>query len=276
PYTVLRVSMQVFAEDGTRIHARVNERQHVDAVVLIHGFPFSESIWEAQSDALARDACVVCPDLRGAGKSGESEGPYLMETLAADVALLLDALGIERASIAGHSMGGYVALAFARMFTERVNRLALVPSRLRADTPREAQARRELADRIERKESIEPVVESMLPRLFAPSTPAERPNVIERAYEIVRRNAPGGAAAALRGMALRSSAEDIAEDLDVPMVMIAGARDATLAQEEAREIVGRFPRGRLIVCEQSGHLPMMEEPELVTQALRQWLKETLI
>jgi pimeloyl-ACP methyl ester carboxylesterase len=268
--------MQVFAEDGTRIHARVNERQHVDAVVLIHGFPFSESIWEAQADALARDACVVCPDLRGAGKSGESEGPYLMETLAADVALLLDALGIERASIAGHSMGGYVALAFARMFTERVARLALVPSRLRTDTPREAQARRELADRIEREESIEPVVESMLPRLFAPSTPAERPNVIERAYEIVRCNAPGGAAAALRGVALRSSAEDIAEDLDVPMVMIAGARDATLAQEEAREIVGHFPRGRLIVCERSGHLPMMEEPELVTQALRQWLKEPLI
>ena len=76
--------MQVFAEDGTRIHARVNERQHVDAVVLIHGFPFSASIWDAQADALARDACVVCPDLRGAGKSSESEGPYLMETLAAD------------------------------------------------------------------------------------------------------------------------------------------------------------------------------------------------
>jgi pimeloyl-ACP methyl ester carboxylesterase len=268
--------MQVFAEDGTRIHARVNERQHVDAVVLIHGFPFSESIWDAQADALARDACVVCPDLRGAGKSGESAGPYLMETLAADIALLLDALGIERASIAGHSMGGYVALAFARMFTERVARLALVPSRLRADTPKEAEARRELADRIELEESIEPVVESMLPRLFAPGTPAERPIVIERAYEIVRGNAPGGAAAALRGMALRSSAEDIAEDLDVPMVMVAGAQDATQSQEEAREIVGRFARGRLIVCRRSGHLPMMEEPEVVTQALRQWLKEALI
>jgi pimeloyl-ACP methyl ester carboxylesterase len=268
--------MQVFAEDGTRIHARVNERQRVDAVVLIHGFPFSASIWDAQADALARDVCVVCPDLRGAGKSSEPEGPYLMETLAADVALLLDALGIERASIAGHSMGGYVALAFARMFTERVARLALVPSRLRADTPEEAEARRELADRIEREESIEPVVESMLPRLFAPSTAVERPAVIERACEIVRRNAPRGAAAALRGMALRSSAEDIAEDLDLPMVMIAGARDAVLAQEEAREVVGRFPRGRLIVCEASGHMPMLEEPELVTQALRQWLKEPLI
>jgi 3-oxoadipate enol-lactonase len=267
--------MQVFAEDGTRIDARVNERQHVNAVVLIHGFPFSASIWDAQVDALAQDACVVCPDLRGAGKSSESEGPYLMETLAADVALLLDALGIERASIAGHSMGGCVALAFARMFTERVERLALVPSRLRADTPKEAQARWELADRIEREKSIAPVVESILPRLFAPTTPAERPGVVERVYEIVARNAPGGAAAALRGMALRSSAEDIAEDLHVPMVLIAGARDATLTQEEAEEIVGRFPRGRLVVCKESGHLPMMEEPDLVTAALREWLKEEL-
>jgi pimeloyl-ACP methyl ester carboxylesterase len=265
--------MQVFAEDGTRIDARVNQRQHDNAVVLIHGFPFSASIWDAQADALSQDACVICPDLRGAGKSSEAAGPYLMETLAADVALLLDALGIERASIAGHSMGGYVAMAFARMFTERVDRIALVPSRLRADTPKEAQGRWELADRIEREESIGPVVESMLPRLFAPSTPAERPSVVERAYAIVARNAPGGAAAALRGMALRSSAEDIAEDLDLPMVMIAGARDATLTQGEAREIVGRFPRGRLVVCKESGHVPMMEEPELVSAALREWLKE---
>jgi 3-oxoadipate enol-lactonase len=265
--------MQVFTEDGTRIDARVNGRQHVNAVVLIHGFPFSASIWDAQADALAHDACVVCPDLRGAGKSGESEGPYLMETLAADVALLLDALGIERASIAGHSMGGYVALAFARMFTERVVRLALVPSRLRADTPKEARARWDLADRVEREKSMAPLIDSMLPRLFAPTTPSERPGVVERAYEIVARNAPGGAAAALRGMALRSSAEDIAEDLDVPMVMIAGAQDATLTQAEATDVVGRFPRGRLVLCTKSGHLPMMEEPELVSAALREWLSE---
>ena len=63
------------------------------------------------------------PILRGAGNSSAPEGPYLMESLAADVALLLDSLGIERASLVGHSMGGYVALAFARMFTERVARL---------------------------------------------------------------------------------------------------------------------------------------------------------
>ena len=261
--------MQVFAEDGVRIDARVNGREHRDAVVLIHGFPLSSSIWDEQ-DSLAAEVCVVRPELRGAGSASAPEGPYLMESLAADVALLLDALGIERAALIGHSMGGYVALAFARMFTERVTGLALTPSRLRADTPKEAVARRELAERVERAASIEPVIEG-LPRLFAPATLTERPRVVERVYEIARGISPGGAAAALRGMAMRSSSEDFVEDLDAPMLMIAGAADPLIPLEEASAIAERFARGRLVICEKSGHLPMMEEPALFTDALRGWL-----
>lgn len=263
--------MQVFADDGACIDARIDGRKREAAVVLIHGFPLTREIWEVQSDALARTWCVLRPDLRGAGTSSVPEGPYLMERLAADVAALLDAMGIERASLIGHSVGGYVALAFARMFTERVTRLALVASRLRADTPDEAATRRDIADRVEREGSIEPIIEAYLPRLLASRTFAERRDVVEHAYEIARRNAPAGAAATLRGMALRSSSEDIAADVDVPMLMIAGGRDQVVGVEEARSIVAKFPRGRLVICDESGHLPMLEEPELVTEALESWL-----
>ncbi len=263
--------MQVFAEDGTRVDARVNGREHRNTVVLIHGFPVSASIWDAQ-DALAADACVVRPDLRGAGNSSAPEGPYLMESLAADVALVLDSLGIERASLVGHSMGGYVALSFARMFTERVAGLALVASRLRADTPQEAEARRQLADRVEGEGSIEPVIDG-LARLFAPSTLEHRRSVVDCVYEIALRTSPVGAAAALRGMALRASSEDIAEDFEMPMLMVAGARDAVVPLAESRAIAQRFAHGRLVICEKSGHLPMMEEPALVTASLKDWLAE---
>ncbi len=267
--------MQVFTEDGTRVDARVNGREHLNAVVFIHGFTLSASIWDAQQ-SLAADACVVRPDLRGAGNSSAPEGPYLMESLAADVALLLDSLGIERASLVGHSMGGYVALSFARMFTERVAGLALVASRLRADTPQEAQARRELADRVERESSVEPVIEG-LARLFAPSTLEHRRSVVDYVYGIALHTSPVGAAAALRGMALRASSEDIAEDFEMPMLMVAGARDAVVPLAESRAVAQRFKRGRLVICEESGHLPMVEEPALVTTALREWLlSEALI
>lgn len=264
--------MQVFADDDACIDACIDGRRRDSAVVLIHGFPLTRAIWQVQAEALAPTWCVIRPDLRGSGKSCAPDGPYLMERLAADVAEVLDALGIERAALIGHSMGGYVALAFARMFTERLNGLALVTSRLRADTPDEADARRALADRAELENSLEPVVEAYLPRLPAPQTFSQRRNVVDAAYEIARQNTPAGAAATLRGIALRGCAEDIAEDLEMPMLMIAGAHDRVVRIEEARSIAHSFPRGRLVVCEQSGHLPMLEEPQRVAEALESWLR----
>lgn len=264
--------MQVFTDDGAFIDACIDGRKREPVVVMIHGFPFTREIWEVQAEALARAWCVLRPDLRGAGKSSVPDGPYLMERLAADVAGLLDALALERVALIGHSMGGYVALAFARMFTERLARLALVASRLRADTSDEAAARREVADRAERENSMEPIVEAYLPRLLCARSFAERRGVVDRAYNIARQNAPAGAAATLRGMALRACAQDIAEDLDVPMMMIAGARDGVLAIEEARSIAAQFPRGQLVVCNESGHLPMLEESRRVTEALEVWLR----
>lgn len=194
-----------------------------------------------------------------------------MELLAADVAAILDAMAIDSATLVGHSMGGYVALAFARMFTERLRGLALISGRLQMDTPEQATARRDLAARIERERSIEPVVEAYLPRMFSPQTRAGRHGVVEKAYAIARRNDPMGAAAALRGMALRASSEDIAGDLDVPVLCVTGAEDRIFSIEESRADAQRFPRCDFVVCEESGHLAMMEQPDAVTRALRSWL-----
>ena len=265
--------MQVFADDGARIDVRVDGRKRDPAVVLIHGFPLTNAIWEAQNAALTQSFYVLRPDLRGAGASSAPDGPYLMERLAADVAALLDALGFERALLIGHSMGGYVALAFARMFTERLCGLALVASRLRADTPAEATARRELARRVESDESSEPAIEAYLPRLFAPETLERKAEVVRRAYAIARENVPAGVAATLRGMALRASSEDIAEDLEVPALVVSGACDGVVHLDEASAVAQTFPRGRLVTCGRSGHLPMLEEPDVVTDALGDWLMQ---
>jgi pimeloyl-ACP methyl ester carboxylesterase len=263
--------MQVFADDGARINVCVDGRERDVPVVLIHGFPLTRAIWDVQADSLAKRFCVIRPDLRGAGASSAPDGPYLMERLASDVAAVLDALAIERVALAGHSMGGYLALAFARMFTERVTHLALVASRLRADTPDEAAGRRALADRLEREMTVEPVVEAYLPRLLSPKTVREKPQIAERAYEIARKNTATGAAATLRGIALRASSEDIAEDLDVPALVLAGGLDRVVPLEEARSVAAKFPRAELVICDESGHLPMMEEPPRVTDALARWL-----
>jgi 3-oxoadipate enol-lactonase len=258
--------MQVFGDADARVGVRV-DGAGADAVVFIHGFSLASEMWNAQSTALARDRRTIAIDLRGMGSSSVPDGPYLMETLASDVAGVLDALGVERAMLVGHSLGGYVALAFARMFSERVTALALVSSRLAADTAEQAAARYELADRVEAEASIGAVVDAFVPRLLAPEIAAQRPDLVESVRAMMARTDPRGAAAMLRGMALRDAASDIAPDLTVPVVAIAGRYDLIIPLEEARAVAAAFPHGRLVVCEQSGHMPMLEEPDLVTETL---------
>jgi pimeloyl-ACP methyl ester carboxylesterase len=264
--------MQVFGDDGARLDVRVDGSRGTP-IVLIAGFPLTRDVWNAQAQTLARTHRAILPDVRGTGNSSVTDGPYLMEALASDVAAELDALGIGRVAMAGHSLGGYVALAFARMFTERVSHLALVCSRLAADSAERARARRELADRTEQTGSMQSVVDAYVPLLAAPETPAERPEIVETVRAMADSIDPRGGAALLRGMAMRAPADDIAGDLDVPVLVVAGERDAVVPLEEARAVARTFPRGRLVVCARSGHLPMLEEPEKVGAALAALVSE---
>ncbi len=258
--------MQVFESDGARISASIDGSGD-DAVVLIHGFPFAREIWNEQSEMLAAAHRTIAIDLRGMGESSVCDGPYLMEILAGDVAGVLDALGIERATIVGHSLGGYVALAFARMYSERVARLVLVCSRLNADDAALVSGRNELASRIEATGSNAEVVGAMLDGLFAPQTRERRPEIIEKARKIAKKNDPRGLAAMQRGMALRDASYDIAPDLTMPVLVVAGASDPLLPVQEAQATAAAFPAARLLVCPASGHVPMLEDGPLLGRAL---------
>lgn len=234
-------------------------------IVLLHGFPLAKETWDAQAAALADRARVVRFDLRGLGATTVTSGPYLMETLAGDLAEILDALDIERATIVGHSLGGYVALAFFRMFAERCAGLGIVCSRAGADDPERAAGRRALADRAER-EGMAPVVESFLPKYFAPSVYSEQPELVARARAIIERTNPRGAAAMLRGIAERVGSEDLFEEMDLPVHVVAGARDALVGVSEARA-VGDAVAGAEFDLLDCGHFPMYEVPGALTASL---------
>jgi 3-oxoadipate enol-lactonase len=260
--------MQVLGDGGVPIDVRI-EGSGARVVVLLAGFPLTREIWDGPAQRLARAHRVVLADLRGTGASGVGDGPYLMESLAADVAVVLDALGIERASIAGHSAGGYVALAFARMFTERLERLALVCSRLVADAPEQAREREMLAKRLEQGDSAA-LVDAYVGKLVSTRTKNEHPETVARIAEIVRRMDARGAAALLRGMALRSASDDIAPELTMPVLVLAGTDDAVVPPDESRAIAAAFPDATLAFAT-SGHVPMLEDPDATTEALSAWM-----
>jgi 3-oxoadipate enol-lactonase len=241
------------------------------AIVLLHAFPLAKEEWDRQAASLARSARVIRLDLRGLGRSGVTPGPVLVDALAGDVAELLDALELERAVVVGHSLGTYVAFAFLRLFVERVRGLGLVCGRPDADDAAGRRRRLELADATER-DGMAPLLDFYLPRLFAPEAYAARPALVEEARALCARTDPRGAAAVLRGMALRVSADDLLGEIAVPVRIVAGKHDALIPLEVQRAMATAIP-GAVIDEVDAGHMAPLEAPDAVSSALEQLLRE---
>ncbi|MGA3036312.1 MAG: alpha/beta hydrolase [Vulcanimicrobiaceae bacterium] len=256
--------MQTIPIDGGTLSYADDGTGH--AVILIHGFLLDHSIWDGIVPALTPRARVIRPDLRGLGRSSVTPGPYLIEALAADIAALLDANRIASATVVGHSLGGYVALAFFRMFRERVDALGLVGSRFVNDTEEAARDRYVLADRAER-DGIAPVVDAFIPRFFAPAVYKENPQLIEEMRQLCGRTDPHGAAAHLRGAAQRVDARDLVDDIDVPFLFAIGDQDAIMGYAEALDVVPRIPSAQLATFAGCGHMPMYEAADQLADAL---------
>jgi 3-oxoadipate enol-lactonase len=241
------------------------------AVLFLHGFPFDRSMWSGQVERLSASFRVIAPDLRGHGETTVTRGPSTMEEMAEDVVSLLDELNVPRAVICGLSMGGYVALALYRAHPSRVRALVLADTRAKADTEdarrtREENARRALA------EGMGPIVDSMLPKLLSERTREREPDTVARVREMMLGLNPEGAAAALRGMALRRDQTDLLPKTDVPVLVVVGSEDIITPPAEAEAMHALIEGSRLVVIEGAGHVSNVERPDEFDRALSEFLE----
>lgn len=257
---------------GIRMHWR--EAGHGPrAVVFVHGFPFDGSLWDDQLERLPRRWRLAAPDLRGFGRSeaGPDHGPLTMERFADDLALWLDHLGIERATLCGLSMGGYVAFAFWRRYRERVAALVLCSTRAGADSPEARQGRHALAERV-RRDGARVVAETMIPKLLAPGTLKTQPAVEERLRRMIEAQPAESIARATEGMALREDSTALLPTIDVPVLVVAGTEDAVAPLAEAERMRDAIPDARLVEITSAGHLPNLEQPAAFDTALTHFLE----
>jgi pimeloyl-ACP methyl ester carboxylesterase len=233
-------------------------------LVLIHGYPFDHTIWYDMVPFLENDFELLLPDLRGFGLSGVVESPFTIADMASDIAGLLDHLDIEKAYIAGHSMGGYIALAFAQQYPKRVLGLGLVSTRAIADTPEQKQGRYAAADEVLRS-GVQPVAESMPTKL----TPDERVQAFVRSLIVAQR--PAGLVGALKAMAERDDSTSILSGFEFPVVIVHGKGDELIPVQRAQEIKAAIPHAVLMELPGIGHMPMMENPQATATTLKNLL-----
>jgi pimeloyl-ACP methyl ester carboxylesterase len=229
-------------------------------LVLLHGYPLDHHIWYEIVPLLEQQFDLLLPDLRGFGESTTVDTPYTIEAYATDIASLLDALGIHKTAIAGHSMGGYVALAFARLFPQRVSSLGLIASQPLADSPERKQARYESAAEVAEK-GIGGIVEAMTPKL------SSAPTVQAFVRAVMERQTPQACIGALKAMAERPDSTALLASLPYPLVIVHGEADVLIPIERAREAKQAAPAALLVELPGVGHMPMLEAKEETARAL---------
>ncbi|MDQ6420084.1 alpha/beta hydrolase [Paenibacillus sp. LHD-117] len=235
------------------------------ALVLLHGYCGSSSYWEQVAGELSRVARVIAPDARGHGLSAApADEIYAMEAFAGDVEELLSRLGIDKAVMLGHSLGGYITLAYAERYGSRLAALGLIHSTPLPDSDA-AKANRDKAVRAIEQEGVDAFVEGLIPKLFAADRIGELEAKVARGKEIGRATSQHGAAATARGMKERPDRSGVIRDAVLPVLIVAGAKDGVIPPASAFAAAGS--RTTTVLLEQAGHMSMMECPDELVAAI---------
>jgi pimeloyl-ACP methyl ester carboxylesterase len=257
-----------------RAHANGIEIAYDDAgagppVVLVHGFPHRRGFWEPQLRALSAEARCIAPDLRGFGDT-PAAAPISIDGYADDVAALLDALDIERATIVGLSMGGYIAFSLWRRHRARVGALVLVDTRADADSDETRSKRREHIALV-REQGSGALADAIIEGQVGKTTRARAPETVAALHRILASAPVEGVVGALEAMMARPDSTATLATIDVPTLVVVGDEDALTPPKLSHAMHQAIAGSRLELIPGAGHVSSFEQPEVFNRLLRAFL-----
>lgn len=251
---------------------RLNDSAKGDnVVVLLHGYLESLDVFDEFAKLLKPHARVVTMDLPGHGISEVKGEKHSMEFLAESVVGVLDNLDVEKATIVGHSLGGYVALAMAELHPERLEGIVLLHSSPNPDS--EAK----LKDR-EREINLVKGGKKDLFALTAPSAGFAQDHLdkfkeeVEFLTEQIYITEDLGIIAILRGMSERKDQNEMLRNSPIKQLFIFGRKDSYIPTEVAEELAQSHPQAKVVWLDNSGHLGFFEQPKECAQAIVDFIK----
>ena len=235
-------------------------------VVLLHGYLESMYVWDDFAPLLTPSVRVITVDIPGHGISEVKGEVHTMEMVADVLHQMLKSLEIERVTMVGHSMGGYVALAFCARYPEQLDGLVLLSSTPNPDTEAKREnRRREIAlVRAGKKDALSRVAPEAG---FAEQNRRRLRSYIDDLTECVHITEDDGIVALLGGMMERADQNEMLRKSAVPQLFILGKKDGYIPVEVAEEIVANHPQAQVAWLEESGHMGFIEEPEACAEAL---------
>ncbi len=238
-------------------------------VLFVHGFPHDRSLWAPQLQALTVQARCLAVDLRGFGETIAAP-PYSMDQYADDLVGLLDVLRVDRAVIAGLSMGGYAAFALWRRHPDRVRGLVLSNTKATADSDEAREKRRALMT-VARDQGSSAIADSMLPGMLGKTTRSNRPDITNTVHRMISSQPVEGVIGALQAMMDRPDSTPTLSTIDVPTLVVTGDEDTIIPVAEARLMHDAIRGSSLEVITGAGHLSNLERPAAFNHVVSEFL-----
>lgn len=265
------MALKQFSYEGSPVYYRVEGKGNT--VFLVHGFGEKGTVWEEQIAALKDEFRLIIPDLPGTGNSGKVDD-MSMEGLAA----VLRALAEEEAPgdkivVIGHSMGGYITLAFAEAYPQLLSGFGLFHSSALPDSEEKKATRRKAIGFI-REHGSAAFFRQSTPNLFAPATREEKPVLIDEFIDELGNFSPEILVSYYEAMMERPDRTDVLKNAACPVLFILGQHDTAVPFEDGLKQVNLPKKSYIHVLRQSGHMGMLEEPEKSNHILKDFLRAT--
>jgi pimeloyl-ACP methyl ester carboxylesterase len=237
------------------------------SIVFLHGYLETGEIWESFANRFQDRYRVIVPDLPGHGQSGTWGKVHTMEDLAGAVRAVLAKESAGKVFLVGHSMGGYVTMAFADLFPEMLSGYCLFHSTCFSDTEEKKKNRsREIS--LVRCGKKGQIVNVNIPKGFA-NKQVERLKVeVERAKRIALKNPDEGIVAILNGMMQRPDRTHVLQDPALPRLLVGGMKDNYIPPEVFEKLIRLAPDAESLALQESGHMGFIEEPVIAAEAIR--------
>ena len=233
-------------------------------IVLIHGHGVNASIWDAVYNNLSADFSIVKSDF------SEHTNHETIDAYAEEVFSQLQTSQIESCVLIGHSMGGYIALAFAEQHPEQVKGLVLVNSTAFADDEAKKQSRQKAVETME-ENGARAFIEQTVPKMFGESYNQNQSESVKKQVEQFSALPAEALIAGVKAMASRPDRTHVLKGATFPVLLIAGQEDQIIPFAKSQELFEVAPQAKTVVLEKAGHLGMVESPDEVIKAIRDFV-----
>jgi pimeloyl-ACP methyl ester carboxylesterase len=240
-------------------------------VVLVHGYLETSEIWESFSKKLSEQFRVITIDLPGHGYSEFPENADSLEFIASVIKDLIDSLRSGKVILAGHSLGGYITLAFLELYPEKLHGYCLFHSHPLSDTS-ESKEKRDKEIKLVSEGKRDSFISDNIRRLFATFNLEKMQDSVKRSIKIASNVSSEGIIAVLKAMKSRPSRVKVMEAGNVPGLWILGKYDNLIAHDTIQQKVSIPANLKVTILENSGHMGFIEEEDLSVKVFKEFVQ----